>query len=104
MVGQSLGGLLALQVAADAPDIVRTLPDDAAGLWARVQRSGLPGLRLEVLTADRKPTHPVRLAHEELARAADGSRRSWPRVTHVMHLQVPDDIGAVVLDVVAGLR
>lgn len=85
-------------------DIVRTLPDDAAALWARVQRSGLKGLRLEVLTADRKPTHPVRLAHEELARAADGSSRSWPRVTHVMHLQVPDEIGGVVLDVVEGLR
>ena len=83
---------------------VRGLPDDAAALWARIQRDGLPGVRLEVLTADRKPTHAVRLAHEELARAVGGTCRSWPKVTHVMHLQVPDEVVAVTLDVVEGLR
>lgn len=85
-------------------DIVRGLPDDAAALWERLQRGGLPEVELDVLTGDRKPAHAVRRAHEELARIAGGRCRTWPGVGHVMHLQVPDAVAEVVLEMVEGLR
>jgi hypothetical protein len=54
-----------------------------------------------LLTADRKPSHEIRLSHERLA-AALGARLVAPKgAVHADHLRDPEGVNDLVLQVVA---
>lgn len=76
---------------------VRGLTDLARDL----RESDLPRLPAVVVTADRKPDHAVRRAHERLATAFGGRLVSWPGATHSVHLDHPDEVLATVRGIVA---
>ncbi|USX53559.1 alpha/beta hydrolase [Lentzea sp. HUAS12] len=65
-----------------------------------LRESDLPRLPAVVVTADRKPGHAVRRAHERLAAALGGEIRSWPGATHGVHLDHPDEVLATVRELV----
>ncbi|MFJ7217507.1 alpha/beta fold hydrolase [Amycolatopsis sp. NPDC098790] len=66
-----------------------------------LHESDLPRLPSVVVTADRKPGHAVRRAHERLATALDARLVSWPGATHSVHLDHPDEVLDTVREVVA---
>ncbi|MEA5366792.1 alpha/beta hydrolase [Amycolatopsis sp., V23-08] len=76
---------------------VRGITDLARGL----READLPRLPAVVVTADRKPDHAVRQAHERLATAFGGSVVSWPGATHSVHLDHPDEVLATVRELLA---
>ena len=74
---------------------VNGLGDLAAGFdMARV-----PRVPTVIVTADRKPGDPARLAHERLAQALGARLVSWPQSDHAVHLTHPDEVLEVVRDV-----
>jgi pimeloyl-ACP methyl ester carboxylesterase len=70
------------------------------GVGRRWRDDALPRVPAVVVTADRKPSSPVRRAHERLAAALGAPTRSWPRAGHSVHLDHPDEVLAVVRGVV----
>lgn len=62
--------------------------------------SRLPHVPALVLTADRKPTDPIRLAHQRLATALDAPLIAWPRAEHAMHLTNQAQVIAAAQEVV----
>jgi pimeloyl-ACP methyl ester carboxylesterase len=53
-----------------------------------------------VVTADRKPDSAIRRAHERLAAVLGAPVLTWPKAGHSVHLDHPDEVLAVVRDVV----
>ncbi|WP_372660347.1 alpha/beta fold hydrolase [Amycolatopsis kentuckyensis] len=82
----------------DIPTLARAV-DGLAEVSLR--ESELPRIPAVVVTADRKPGHAVRRAHERLAAAFGGRLVSWPGATHSVHLDHPDEVLATVREVVA---
>ncbi|MFD4636111.1 alpha/beta fold hydrolase [Lentzea sp. NPDC058436] len=83
----------------DIPKLARAvhgLTDLARGF----RESDLPHRPAVVVTAERKPGHAVRQAHERLAAAFGGEVRSWPGATHGVHLDHPDEVLATVRELV----
>ena len=75
----------------------RTLPADVVALGPRVRSLDVP---VVLLTADRKPSHAVRLSHERLA-AALGARIVAPAgAIHAEHLRDPKAVNDLILSVV----
>lgn len=60
----------------------------------------LPRVPAAVVTADRRPDAPVRRAHERVAAALGAPVLTWPKATHSVHLDHPDEVLATVRDVV----
>ncbi|WP_290056383.1 alpha/beta fold hydrolase [Amycolatopsis solani] len=82
---------------------IPTLARAVHGLTALALReSDLPRFPAVVVTADRKPDHAVRRAHERLATAFGARLVSWPGATHSVHLDRPDEVLATVRELVAG--
>jgi pimeloyl-ACP methyl ester carboxylesterase len=75
---------------------VRGITELSRGL----RESDLPQLPAVVVTADRKPDHAVRRAHDRLATAFGGTIVSWPGATHSVHLDHPDEVLATVRELV----
>ena len=75
---------------------VRGTTELARGL----RESDLPRLPAVVVTADRKPDHAVRRAHDRLATAFGGTVVNWPGATHSVHLDHPDEVLATVRELV----
>lgn len=72
--------------------------EETAALAARVAPLHVPAV---LLTADRKPTHEVRLSHERLA-AALGARVVAPKgAVHAEHVRDPKGVNDLVVEVVA---
>lgn len=89
----------------DLPKLLRAtvgLPELADAFDAARLPRGRPGV---VVTADRKPGHIVRRAHERVAAALDVPLVSWPGADHAVHLTHPDEVlevaRAVVREVLA---
>lgn len=76
---------------------VRGITDVSRGL----RETDLPRLPAVLVTAERKPDHPVRRAHDRLATALGADVVSWPGATHSVHLDHPDDVLATVRDLVS---
>lgn len=83
----------------DIPTLARAVDGLAE---VSLPESELPRIPAVVVTADRKPDHAVRRAHEKLAAAFGGRLVSWPGATHSVHLDHPDEVLATVREVVAG--
>jgi pimeloyl-ACP methyl ester carboxylesterase len=77
---------------------VGTLPAEGAALTQRLGKLGVP---VVLLTADRKPTHEIRRAHEELVDAVGGSIVSWPGAVHAEHHRDPQKVTDLVLSALA---
>ncbi|MDL5156152.1 alpha/beta fold hydrolase [Actinomycetospora termitidis] len=85
----------------DVDQLVRA----TAGLTelARQWRDGaLPQIPAAVVTADRKADDPIRQAHARIARDLGTTPVSWPRATHSVHLDHPDEVLDAVRRVIAG--
>lgn len=78
---------------ADTARAVRSLDHEGAALTARLQNLGKPCL---ILTADRKPTHPVRRAHERMAERLGGRIVSWLGAVHAEHVRRPREVTELV--------
>jgi pimeloyl-ACP methyl ester carboxylesterase len=74
----------------DTADAVRLLAEDSRLYAAR--RPAPSGLPVLIASADRKPTHRVRLEHAEWARALGGHLEVWPKTKHSLHLQEPQRV------------
>ncbi|MFD4669893.1 alpha/beta fold hydrolase [Lentzea sp. NPDC058450] len=83
----------------DIPQLARAVRGLSA-LSQGFRESELPRLPAVVVTAERKPDHAVRQAHERLAAAFGGEVRTWPGATHSVHLDHPDEVLATVREVV----
>ncbi|MGI5498952.1 alpha/beta fold hydrolase [Lentzea sp. CA-135723] len=75
----------------DIPQLARAVRGLSA-LSQNFRESDLPRLPAVVVTAERKPDHVVRQAHERLAAAFGGEVRTWPGATHSVHLDHPDEV------------
>ncbi|QUQ64304.1 alpha/beta fold hydrolase [Kutzneria sp. CA-103260] len=73
-------------------------------LSADFHESELPRLPSVLITADRKPDHPVRQAHARLATALGASLLSWPGTTHNVQVDHPDETLAAVRELVARIE
>jgi pimeloyl-ACP methyl ester carboxylesterase len=77
---------------------VRTLPAEGAALTARLRRLDVP---VVILTADRKPTHKVRLAHDRMADALGARVVTWPGTVHAEQWREPHKVNELVLSVLS---
>jgi pimeloyl-ACP methyl ester carboxylesterase len=77
---------------------VGTLPAEGAALTTRLRPLDVP---VVLLTADRKPTHEVRRAHDELVSILGGRVVTWPGAVHAEHLREPQKVVDLVLSVLA---
>ena len=77
---------------------VGTLPAEGAALTKRLTKLDVP---VVLLTADRKPGHEVRRAHEELIDIVGGRVVTWPGAVHGEHLREPHKVTELVLSVLA---
>lgn len=64
------------------------------------EHSRLPRVPAVVVTADRRPSNPVHIAHERLATALGASMVMWPRAEHAVHLTHQADVLDVSREVV----
>ncbi|MEU3645713.1 alpha/beta hydrolase [Lentzea sp. NPDC034063] len=97
--------LAALERTADLD--IRTLARAVRGITEisrGVRESDLPRLPSVLVTADRKPDHAVRLAHDRLATALGADVAAWPGATHSVHLDHPDEVLATVRDLIARVQ
>lgn len=72
-----------------------------SGLSADFHEADLPRLPAVLVTADRGADHPIRQAHARLATALGVSLVSWPKATHSVQVDHPDETLATVRDLVA---
>lgn len=79
---------------------VRGITDISSG----VRESDLPRLPSVLVTADRKPDHTVRRAHDRLAAALGADIAAWPGATHSVHLDHPDEVLAAVRELITRVR
>ena len=77
---------------------VGTLPAEGAALTKRLRALDIP---VVLLTADRKPGHEVRRAHDELISIIGGRVVSWPGAVHGEHLREPQKVVDLVLSTLA---
>ena len=77
---------------------VKGYPAQAADLAARLAPRA--ERVVEVVGADRKPGHKVRLLHEQMTAALGGTYQVWDGAVHAMHLQLPDRLRDLVQSVV----
>jgi pimeloyl-ACP methyl ester carboxylesterase len=77
---------------------IGSLPAEGAILTRRLAKLGVP---VVLLTAERKATHEVRRAHEQLAEALGGRIVTWPGAVHGEHLRSPRGGVELVLSVAA---
>jgi pimeloyl-ACP methyl ester carboxylesterase len=75
---------------------VKSLPVEGAALTQRLRKLDVP---VALMTADRKPTHKVRLAHDRMAEALGGEVVTWPGAVHGEHWRAPDKVTELVLSV-----
>jgi pimeloyl-ACP methyl ester carboxylesterase len=75
---------------------VRTLLAEGAALTARLNKLDVP---VVLLTADRKPSHKVRRAHERMAEALGARIVTWPDAVHAEHFREPQKVTDLVLSV-----
>jgi len=78
-----------------------TLPAEGAALTERMRPLDVP---VVLLTADRKPGHRFRVAHEEMATALGGRVVTWPGAIHAEHLRDPQQVTNLVLTVLDEVR
>ncbi|GAB2755820.1 alpha/beta fold hydrolase [Amycolatopsis magusensis] len=78
--------------------------DGITELSKGLREADLPRRPCAVVTADRKPTAPIRRAHARLATAFGAPLLCWPGATHNVHLDHPDETLATVREVVAQVR
>jgi hypothetical protein len=52
-----------------------------------------------LLSADRKPTHAVRRAHDQMAQAIGARIVTWPGAVHAEHYRSPQQVVDLVLGV-----
>jgi pimeloyl-ACP methyl ester carboxylesterase len=92
----SLDRMLASGELALTAKAVKTLPEEGADLTARLRTLDVP---VVLLTADRKPTSKIRLAHDRLADALGGRVVTWPGAVHGEHWREPHKVNELVLSV-----
>ncbi|MEJ2867758.1 alpha/beta fold hydrolase [Actinomycetospora sp. OC33-EN08] len=85
---------------ADLPTLARSV-EGLASLSRGFREADLPSPPAVVVTADRKPGHPIRQAHERLAAALGAQVVRWLGAGHDLHLDHPDETLAVVREVAA---
>jgi pimeloyl-ACP methyl ester carboxylesterase len=78
---------------ADTARAVASLTYEGPVLTARLRTLDKPCV---ILTADRKPDHRVRRAHQQLADALGARIETWPGAIHAEHLRRPTEITALV--------
>lgn len=76
---------------------VDTTVEETAALMPRLRQLDAP---VVVLTADRRPEHPVRLSHERLVAALGGRLVAPPNAVHAEHLRDPEGVNRLVQEVV----
>jgi pimeloyl-ACP methyl ester carboxylesterase len=77
---------------------VGTLPSEGAALTKRLAKLDVP---VVLLTADRKPTHEVRRAHQEFVDVVGGKLVTWPGAVHAEHLREPHKVTELVQSVLS---
>jgi pimeloyl-ACP methyl ester carboxylesterase len=77
---------------------VGTLPAEGAALTKRLRKLDVP---VVLLTADRKPGHEVRRAHDELVSILGGRVVTWPGAVHGEHLRAPHKVTELVQSVLS---
>ncbi|GAB3411106.1 hypothetical protein GCM10027515_32250 [Schumannella luteola] len=64
----------------------------------------LPRVPAAVVTADRRPDHPIHRAHARVATALDAPLISWPGAEHMVHLTHSSEVLEVILEVLTRVR
>jgi pimeloyl-ACP methyl ester carboxylesterase len=90
---QSLTILLTSADLAVTAKAIRTLYAEGAALTPRLKPLGVP---VVLVGADRKESHQVRRAHEELAALIGADVQIWPGTAHALHLQRPGEVASLV--------
>ncbi|GAA1936460.1 hypothetical protein GCM10009775_30420 [Microbacterium aoyamense] len=75
----------------DAPKLGRAVVG-LADIGAALDLSTVPRVPAVVVTADRKPSDPIRAAHARIAQEIGAELVSWPRAEHAVHLTHPDEV------------
>jgi pimeloyl-ACP methyl ester carboxylesterase len=86
---QALHVLMTSATLSDTGAAIRSLVAEGQALAKRLHPVDVP---LVILTADRKPGHRVRRAHQQLAAALGGRVESWPGAIHAEHVRRPEQI------------